>query len=507
MLKKLIVVLCLGAAAGAAWVALKPAKTTSAPLTVFCAAGMKKPVEEIAAAYQKETGTEVRLQFGGTGTLLSQLKIAKQGDLFIAADDGALADAKKLEVTREIFPLVIQKPVLAVAKGNPKHIDSLAVLKTPEIKLALANPEAASIGRVTKKLLGAEWDALAAKAAVMKPTVTEIAADLSLGAVDAAIVWDSVVPQFKLEIAPLPELAKHEEHATAAILSFSQQPAEALRFARYLTAPEKGGAIFQKQGFKNVPGDKWAARPDLIIYSGGVNRPAIEKVLQQFATHEGITMTTVFNGCGILCASMKTMGGSSNPKFPDVYYACDVCFVPPVAEQFPEAILLTEAEIVIAVPKGNPQNIHTLADLARPGLRVGICNAEQSTIGFLTRSMLKSMNLWESVSKNASSQVPTADFLVNQMRTGSLDAAVVYGININKDKAHFDAVPLPADKSKAVQPFAVRHDSPYQQMGHRLLAFLRAHRTSFEDAGFVWKGESTPIKSADIVLPDWLKQK
>ena len=88
MLKKLVIVLCLGAAAGAAWVALKPAKTSAASLTVFCAAGIKKPVEEIAAAYQKETGTEVRLQYGGTGTLLSQLKITKQGDLFIAADDG-----------------------------------------------------------------------------------------------------------------------------------------------------------------------------------------------------------------------------------------------------------------------------------------------------------------------------------------------------------------------------------------------------------------------------------
>jgi accessory colonization factor AcfC len=121
-----------------------------------------------------------------------------------------------------------------------------------------------------------------------------------------------------------------------------------------------------------VPGDQWALRPDLILYSGGVNRPAIEKVLQKFATREGISVTTTYNGCGILCAAMKTMGDSSNPKFPDVYYACDVCFVPPVAEQFPEAVMLTEAEIVIAVPKGNPQNIRTLADLARPGLRVGL---------------------------------------------------------------------------------------------------------------------------------------
>lgn len=508
MMKKIAVLLCLTALTGAAWVVLKPRQGSRTQLTVFCAAGLKKPVEEAALAYQKDTGAEVRLQFGGTGTLLSQLKIAKQGDLFIAADDGALEDAKKLGVIREELQLAKQKVVVAVAKGNPKQVDSIAALKKPEIKLALANPEAASIGRVTKKLLGADWDELVAKAAVMKPTVTEIAADLSLGAVDAAIVWDSTVPQFKgLEAVTLPELAKHEEFATAAVLSSSTQSAEALRFARYLSAPEKGGAVFQKHGFKNVPGDKWAVKPDLILYIGSVNRRGIEDVLRQFAEREGIAVTTTYNGCGILCAAMKTMADSSNPKFPDVYYACDVCFVPPVAKEFPEAVILTEAEIVIATPKGNPHGIHTLADLAKPGLRVGLCNAEQSTLGFLTHSILKSMNLLESVSKNASSQVPTGDFLVNQMRTGSLDAVVVYRINLQAKPDEFETIALPADKSKALQPFSVRQGSPNQQLGRRLLAFLREHRKNFEDAGFVWKGETAPIKSTDIVLPDWLKQK
>ncbi|HEY1052032.1 MAG TPA: substrate-binding domain-containing protein, partial [Prosthecobacter sp.] len=425
-----------------------------------------------------------------------------------AADDRALADAKKMDVTKEEFQLVRQKPVLAVATGNPKKLTSLAALKQEGIKLALPNPEAASIGRVTKKLLGAEWDALAAKAAVMKPTVTEIAADLSLGAVDAAIVWDSTVPQFKgLEKVEVPELAKHDEFATAAVLNSCKQPSEALKFGRYLTAPDKGGAIFNKHSFTSVPGDAWVAKPDLVLYSGSVNRTAIEGVLQQFATREGISISTVFNGCGILCAAMKTMEGSANPKYPDVYYACDICFVPPVAHRFPEAVMLTEAEIVIAVPKGNPNNIQTLGDLARPGLRVGLCNAEQSTLGFLTQSILKSMNLLESVSKNASSQVPTGDFLVNQMRTGSLDAVVVYRINIMAKPDEFEAIPLPADKSKAVQPFAVREDSAHKQLGRRLLAYLREHKDSFEKAGFAWRGDATPIKSVDIELPEWLKQK
>ena len=118
-MKKFAILLCLGALTVASWISLKPAQGSSKPLTIFCAAGLKKPVEEIAQAYQKETGTEVRLQYGGTGTLLSQIRIAKQGDLFIAADDGSLADAKKLGVTREEFQMARQRPVLAVAKGIP----------------------------------------------------------------------------------------------------------------------------------------------------------------------------------------------------------------------------------------------------------------------------------------------------------------------------------------------------------------------------------------------------
>jgi molybdenum ABC transporter molybdate-binding protein len=475
---------------------------------VYCAAGLKKPIEAIAAQYREEFGTQIELQFGGTGTLLSQLRIANKGDLFIAADDGSLADARKLEVIREVLPLAVQHPVIAVAKGNPKGIATLADLEKPDVKLALPNPEAASIGKVAKNILGASWDTLAKKAAVMKPTVTEIAADVKLGASDAALVWDSTVPQFDgLEAIKLPELSGHAEKASAAVLKSAKSSFDALKFARYLSAPEKGGTTFAKHGFQAAGGDKWAVKPEVILYSGGVNRPAIQDLVQEFANHEGISVTTVFNGCGILCAAMKTMKDTTNPKFPDVYYACDVCFVPPVAEHFPEAVLLTEAEIVIAVPKGNPKNIKTLADLAQNGLRVGLCNAEQSTLGFMSAGILRSMNLFDSVMKNASSQVPTGDFLVNQLRTGSLDAAVVYRTNIQSQPDHFDAIPLPADKAKAIQPFAVRKDSRYSAIGHRMLDYLKANKGSFEKAGFVWRGDTAPVKSGELEIPDYLKQK
>lgn len=168
--------------------------------------------------------------------------------------------------------------------------------------------------------------------------------------------------------------------------------------------------------------------------------------------------------------------------------------------------MLTETEIVIAVPKGNVKKIQTLADLAQPGLKLGVCNAQQSTLGFMTLAILKSSNLQESVMKNVVVQVPTADFLVNQMRAGALDAAVVYKVNVQQVAEHFDMIPLPADKARAVQPFAVRHDSPNKHLSNRLLAYLKAHKESFEEAGFVWTGDGSPVPSNKLDIPVWLKQ-
>lgn len=494
------------------------AAPTSA-LTVYCAAGLKQPVEAIAAKYRAEFGVEVRLQYGPTGGLLSNLRVAKQGDLFIAADDGSLADARRYELVREVLPLVRQHPVIAVRAGNPKNIHALADLLRDDVKLALTNPDAASISRVTKAALAESsliaggrtvvvWDQLAARAAVMKPAVTEIAADLSLGTVDAAILWDATVPQFKgLAAVDVPELKDRVENASAAVLAFTSQTTAALKFARYLAAPDKGGEVFRQHGFQLAGGDKWAEKPELILYSGGVNRPAVEKLLRQFADREGISVTTVFNGCGILCATMKTMGSTANPKFPDAYYACDLCFVPPVAEQFPEAVLLTETDIVIVVRKGNPHGVRTLADLALPGLKVGLCNAEQSTLGFMTRGMLKQTGLLDSVRKNVVVEVPTADFLINQMRAGGLDAAIVYRVNAAPQAEHVEFFPIKHEGAKAIQPFAVRKDSPNTHLARRLLDFLKANRGAFEQAGFQWRGNEPALKSKDIKVPEYLLEK
>lgn len=292
---------------------------------------------------------------------------------------------------------------------------------------------------------------------------------------------------------------------TIAIAENSEHSGEALKFARYLSAPEKGGLILEEAGFEVIPGDAWEEKPDLILYSGSVNRPAVEELLREFSDREGISITTVFNGCGILCAAMQTMSDSENPRFPDAYYACDLCFVPPVAEHFRDVVLLTETDIGIVVPKGNPREIRTLADLARPGLKVGLCNQKQSTLGYMTEGILKSSGLENSIRKNLSVEVPTADYLITQLRSGALDAAIVYRVNAEIQQEHLEFLKINHEGARAIQPFSVRSDSDKSHLARRLQDHFVAHPERFEETGFTWRGDEGVMPSSEIEIPEWLR--
>ena len=53
-------------------------------LMMYCAAGIKKPVAEAAAMYRKEYGVDVEIQYAGSGTLQSSIKVSNRGDLYLA---------------------------------------------------------------------------------------------------------------------------------------------------------------------------------------------------------------------------------------------------------------------------------------------------------------------------------------------------------------------------------------------------------------------------------------
>src|SRR5689334_24212887 len=63
------------------------AKGSSQPLMVYCAAGLREPMQAVADQYQKEFGVEVRCSFGASQAELVTLERAGNGDLYLPADE------------------------------------------------------------------------------------------------------------------------------------------------------------------------------------------------------------------------------------------------------------------------------------------------------------------------------------------------------------------------------------------------------------------------------------
>jgi molybdate transport system substrate-binding protein len=235
-------------------------KPAARPLLVYCAASNKPVLERVAKDYQQETRVEVQLQFGPSQTLLANIEISKTGDLYLPADDQYLKQAEEKKLTSEVFQLVTMHGVVVVAKGNPRGIQSFEDLLQDGLRVSLANPEAAAIGKVSKDKLSAQskWKSLAARAQTFKTTVNDVANDLKVGAADAGIVWDAVAVQYPdLETIELPELKDVGGHVAIAVLTTSQQPDAAKAFAQYLAAEDKGLAVYRELGFKTVAGKPW----------------------------------------------------------------------------------------------------------------------------------------------------------------------------------------------------------------------------------------------------------
>lgn len=459
---------------------------TAESLVVYCAAGMKGPVEAIARAYEEAYGVQVQLQYGGSGTLLSGLQVAGDGDIYLAADTSYIELAREKDLLAEAIPAATIVPVLAVPKGNPKKISSITQLIDGDFRVSLANPDAASVGKVTQKMLekSGEWLGLEAKVqakGVFKPTVNDVANDVKLGAVDAGIVWDATVRQYpELDLVELPQAEGFVKSVTLGILKSSKNPTAALRFARYLTSKDKGLPVFQENGFEVVAGDTWAVTPEVVYFAGGVNRVAIEKTLAAFEKREGIRISTVYNGCGILLGSIK--GGER----PDVYHTCDASFMKGVEDLFGEADPVSKTDIMLVTRPGNPHDLHRLEDLVKPGIEVGLCNEDQSTLGYMTGAMLREKGIYDAVQKNVIVNTPTADLLVAQITVGKLDAAVVYRANTLAVGDKAEVMALPDDNANATQTYAIAQETKYPHLLERLHDAIRSatSKENFESSGF-----------------------
>lgn len=228
-------------------------------ILVFSGAGLRAPMEEIGSAFTQETGIAVQYNYGGGGTLVSQMNLTRKGDVFMPGSTAEWKTAKSQGLV-DVYQLVAYHvPVIVVPKGNPKNIASLADFAQPGLKVALGDVNATAIGKAGAKMFGK----LNITAAVEKnvvtrtPTINELVTIMNTGQADAAILTLDNVDVKTMDTITIP-LNQNEVLITpVGITSYTKNAQDAQKFADYV-ASDEGKAFFVRHGFPSYPDPVYA---------------------------------------------------------------------------------------------------------------------------------------------------------------------------------------------------------------------------------------------------------
>ncbi len=222
-------------------------------ITLFAGAAAEKAWEEIIKKFEEETGIRVVAYYGGSGSVLSALKITKNGDLFASGSPDYMAKAIEDGVvypdTVRIVAYMI--PAIIVPKGNPKNITSLEDLAKPGVRVGIGDPKTVCVGEYAVDLLkyNGLYDKVKKNIVVYASSCSKTAMLAATGAVDAIIGWHVFHYWYpnKTEIIWLkPEQIPKISYIPIAITKYSKHVEAARKFIDFVVNSEYAKEVFRK---------------------------------------------------------------------------------------------------------------------------------------------------------------------------------------------------------------------------------------------------------------------
>ncbi|UQU66647.1 molybdate ABC transporter substrate-binding protein [Couchioplanes caeruleus] len=156
-------------------------------ITVLAAASLTESFDRIGALFEKANpGTDVVFSYGGSSGLAQQITAGAPADVFAAASPATMKTVTDAGDGGAPVTFARNQLVIAVPKGNPKGVASLAALAKPGMKVALCATQV-PCGAAAQKALAAAGVAL--KPVTQEQDVKAALAKVKLGEVDAALVY------------------------------------------------------------------------------------------------------------------------------------------------------------------------------------------------------------------------------------------------------------------------------------------------------------------------------
>ena len=244
----------VGIVLGLIFICAFPAAASDERVLAGVAANFMMPFEEVALAFEKESGIRVESVFTSTGKLYAQVKSGAPYDIFLAADEERPGLLFREGLSEEPFVYARGEVVLWSADRNlcSRYKDWEEAVRSNEVKkLAIANPETAPYGAAAVSALKAVglFDSLHAKY-VFPQDIGQAFQYASTGAVQAGFcaLSSAVTDQGKRgcyhTVGQAPKVTQ-----AACVLTGAHNREAARKLAAFLLTPA-GVRIKEKYGYR-----------------------------------------------------------------------------------------------------------------------------------------------------------------------------------------------------------------------------------------------------------------
>ncbi len=234
----------------------KPEESGSAAkeLLLYCGAGIRPPVQQIAEAFEREHGVKVITDYAGSEVLLSKIKLVRRGDLYMPGDKHYVEQAATEGMILSQKSVCYFVPTILVQKDNPKNVHDLHDLLADGLKLGLGDAKTCAIGRKTKQIFAKNniaWEDVEKNVAFQSLTVNELGMQIQAGSLDAVIVWDAIARYYDEHGTEVPIPVEENVISTVniGILTFTKNRSLAEEFVKF-AASQRGQSIFKQHNYR-----------------------------------------------------------------------------------------------------------------------------------------------------------------------------------------------------------------------------------------------------------------
>ncbi len=179
---------------------------------------------------------------------------------------------------------------------------------------------------------------------------------------------------------------------------------------------------------------------EISVFAGSASKPALDEAAAVFEKQTGVKVFLTYGGSGTVLSQMELSktGDIYIPGSPDYLVKSDNKKITDPASAKIIAYLIP----AINVQHGNPQNIQSLSDLAKSGIKVGIGNPSTVCVGLYAVEILDRNNMLADVYKNIVTQAASCDNTATLISLKSVDAVMGWSVFHSWDPKNIETVYL-----------------------------------------------------------------